>query len=514
MYREIIINAEETETRVAILEDHRLAEFFVERPEQRRIVGNIYKGIVNAVLPGMQAAFVDVGLEKSAFLHVSDLMESDLPDDEIGGDASRNGYTRSGHLPRATRIEALLTKGQEILVQITKEPIASKGARGTTQISLAGRFLVLMPNSIHLGISRKIEDRSERNRLREIVGPIQPADMGLIVRTVGEGKDAKLFKDDVRYLTRTWKHVVSRSRKRQVPAELHSEPELTGSLIRDLFSEEVDRVVVDCGKQYKEIRRYVQGLMPELKERIHLYEGDAPVFDHYGVETEIEQMLNRRIPLRRGAYIAIDQTEALTTIDVNTGRFRGASDQEETIVITNLEAARESARQMRMRDIGGIIVIDFIDMEKESNRRRVFEELRKNLRADRSRTKILPISEFGLVQMTRQRVRPSHLHFFSESCSCCGGLGRVLSPETMVSMVERCFHRLTQRTGERNIAVHLHPEVAIHMLSNRIGRVQDLEKEFGLTIEIVDDPAVGRQEIRMYSVSTGEDLTRKVLPKS
>jgi ribonuclease G len=510
MYREIIINAEETETRVALLEDHRLAEFFVERTESRRIVGNIYKGSVNAVLPGMQAAFVDVGLEKSVFLHVSDLIENDLLDDDLDEGAPANGRSRSGHPPRPARIEDCLTKGQEALVQITKEPISTKGARGTTQISIAGRFLVLMPNSTHLGISRKIEDRAERNRLKAIVGEIRPKDMGLIVRTVAEGKDAGLFKDDVRYLVRTWKRVLSRAKKREVPAMVYSEPTLISSLIRDMFSEDIAGVVIDSKEEYKAIRGYVRSLAPELTDRIKHYEGDRPVFDHYNVEAEIEQMLERKIPIKRGAYVCIDQTEALTTIDVNTGRYRGASNQEETILTTNMEAAREVARLLRVRDIGGIIVIDFIDMERESNRRRVYEELRNALRADRSKNKILPISEFGLIQMTRQRVRPSHLHFFSETCSCCGGLGRVLSPETMVSKVERALHRLSELGREKKVAVHLHPEVAIHMLGNRTGRVRELERQFNLEIEVVDDARLARQEMRIYSGKSGEDLTKRV----
>lgn len=514
MYREIVISTDEAESRVAILEDHRLAEFLVERTDQRRIVGNIYKGRVNAVLPGMQAAFVDVGLEKSVFLHVSDLVESDLlEDDELGEDrnGSSNGRSRNGHAARAGRIEDYLTKGQEILVQVTKEPIASKGARGTAQISLAGRFLVLMPNSRHVGISRKIEDRAERHRLREIVSELRPEEMGLIVRTVGEGKAAKQFKEDVRYLTRTWKRVLSRAKKREVPTVVYTEPSLTVSLIRDLFSEEVDSLVIDSRDEFKQVQTYVRGLAPELKDRVKLHDREVPIFDHYGVEAELEQMLERRIPLRRGAYIAIDQTEALTTIDVNTGRYRGAKDQEETILNTNLEAAREVARQIRLRDIGGIIVIDFIDMEREANRRRVYDDLRQALRGDRSKTKILPISEFGLVQMTRQRVRPSHLHFFSEPCSCCGGLGRVLSAETLVSKVRRCLVRVTQRTSEDRIALHLHPEVAVRMLSNRTGHVRDLERRHSLEIEVVDDASLGRDGLRVYSLRTGEDLTDLVV---
>jgi len=506
MYREIIVNAEETESRVCILEGHRLAEFFVERADQRRIVGNIYKGRVNAVLPGMQAAFVDIGLEKSAFLHISDLVESDLLDED-GDEGDGGGRPRNGQPSRAGRIEECLSKGQEILVQVTKEPISSKGARGTTQISLAGRYLVLMPLSRHLGISRKIEDRAERNRLRDIIGDIRPEDMGLIVRTVGEGKDAKQFKEDVRYLTRTWKRVLSRAKKREVPAVVYTEPTLTSSLIRDLFSEDVDSLVIDSKTEFKHIQSYVRGLAPELKDRVKLYDSETPIFDHFGMEAEIEQMFDRRIPLKRGAYIAIDQTEALTTIDVNTGRYRGSSDQEETILTTNLEAAREVARQMRIRDIGGIIVIDFIDMEREGNRRRVYEELRNALRADRSRTKILPISEFGLIQMTRQRVRPSHLHFFSEPCSCCGGLGRVLSPETMVAKAERSLRRLRYRTDRRHVAIHLHPEVAVQMLSNRTGHIRDLERRLEMEIEVVDDASLGREALRIYAVETGEDLT-------
>ena len=350
MRREIIINAGPSETRIALLEDKELAEILVERPEAVRRVGDIYKGRVNAVLPGMQAAFVDLGLEKSAFLHASDLMPSDsdlddMFDEEENGDDRRRGGGGGGRGRRdeaAPRIEDALKKGPEVLVQITKEPIGTKGPRVTTQISLPGRYLVLMPQHDHVGVSRKIEDRTERARLKGLLREIRPRGAGVIVRTVGAEQGRKEFQSDIRYLEQLWQKIEKQAERGRAPVLLHQEMEFTTGLIRDIFTEDVTQLVIDSKEEHKQILSYLSTYAPELKSRVKYYRGEAPIFDHFGIEGEIEKAMERKVWLKRGGYITIDQTEALVAIDVNTGRFTGKRSQEETILKTNLEAAEES----------------------------------------------------------------------------------------------------------------------------------------------------------------------------
>ena len=517
MRREIIINASPRETRIALLEDKHLVEVMVERPEAVRRVGDIYKGRVNAVLPGMQAAFVDLGLEKSAFLHASDLApdDSDLDDifdEEENGDDRKGGGGGHGRGRRdepAPRIEEALKKGQEILVQITKEPIGTKGPRVTTQVSLPGRYLVYMPGHENIGVSRKIEDRGERARLKALIREIRPKDAGIIVRTVGAEQGKAEFQSDIKHLEQLWAKIEKQAQRAKAPSVLHQEMEFTTGLIRDIFTEDVDQLVIDSPEEHKSILKYMATYAPALRSRVKLYKGEAPIFDHFEIEPEIEKAMDRKVWLKKGGYITIDQTEALVAIDVNTGRFTGKKNQEETIHKTNMEAAVEIARQLRLRDLGGIIVLDFIDMEDEGNRKQVVDTLRQHLKRDRSRTKAFAVSELGLVEMTRQRQRPSLANYFNADCPECEGTGKVLSLSSAALKIERMLRRVGQRAKEKQLILRVHPDVAVYLVEQDADRLGRLEKQYRYRVEIRDDPSLRRNEIRLFRGRTYEEITKQ-----
>jgi len=560
--REILINGSQRETRIAILEDDRLVELLVDRPDHRRTVGDIYLGRVEAVLPGIQAAFVDIGQEKSAFLHASDLLEPDEdeePEEETaeepaeadpaaardpvesaseettaerkapwrsrdrrrrrnnnGGGAAteRNeqGERRQREIsPRRAlpNIQDILKKGQSLPVQVTKEPIGTKGCRVTAQISLPGRFLVYMPYASKVGVSRKIESREQRAKLREMVSKLLPKDAGgVIVRTVAEGVTEDHFRREIESLLGLWKKI---NRKktfvRRAPALLQRETSLTRGIIRDLFSAKVDALYVDMKELYNEIEQYLQQIDPELMSRVHLYSDPTPLFDKFDIESEIRDLFKARVELPTGGSLVIQPTEALISIDVNTGRYTGKKDPEKTILRTNLEAAREIARQIRLRDIGGIIVCDFIDMESRSNRDKVLQELRTHLGRDRARTKALAVSELGLVEMTRQRVRPSLWHSMTTDCPTCAGTGRVFTPEVVARRLERALKRAGHERRERHLTVRLHPEVALYLLEEEPRLLQTLTKLTGVDIELRDDPMMRLDEFRLMSRPAGRDVT-------
>jgi ribonuclease G len=551
--REILINGSQRETRVAILEDDRLVELLVDRPDHRRTVGDIYLGRVEAVLPGIQAAFVDIGQEKSAFLHASDLLEPDEDEDLVeqaeeaeaadeeaaSADASesagppprsrdrrRRGRGNGGAAsteraaaePRQREpsprralpdIQEVLKKGQTLPVQVTKEPISTKGCRVTAQISLPGRFLVYMPYASKVGVSRKIESREQRAKLREMVGKLLPKDSGgVIVRTVAEGVTEEHFRREIDSLLALWKKI---NRKktfvRRAPALLQRETSLTRGIIRDLFSAKVDALYVDSRELYNEIEQYLSQIDPELMSRVHLYTDPTPLFDKFDIESEIRDLFKARVELPTGGSLIIQPTEALVSIDVNTGRYTGKKDPEKTILRTNLEAAREIARQIRLRDIGGIIVCDFIDMETRSNRDKVLQELRTHLGRDRARTKALAVSELGLVEMTRQRVRPSLWHSMTRDCPTCGGSGRVFTPEVVARRLERALKRAGHEHRERQLTVRLHPEVALYLLEEEPRLLQSLSKLTGLDLDLRDDPMMRLDEFRLMSRPAGRDVT-------
>jgi len=555
--REILINGSQRETRVAILEDDRLVELLVDRPDHRRTVGDIYLGRVEAVLPGIQAAFVDIGQEKSAFLHASDLLEPDEdeePEEEDpaaeedpaeqpevteppaaeavperkGGWRSRS-RRRRGNGAAATEkpasnegrqreisprralpnIQDILKKGQSLPVQVTKEPISTKGCRVTAQISLPGRFLVYMPYASKVGVSRKIESREQRAKLREMVTKLLPEHSGgVIVRTVAEGVTEDHFRREIDSLLGLWKKI---NRKktfvRRAPALLQRETSLTRGIIRDLFSAKVDALHVDMRELYNEIEQYLQQIDPELMGRVHLYTDPTPLFDKFDIESEIRDLFKPRVELPTGGSLVIQPTEALISIDVNTGRYTGKKDPEKTILRTNIEAAREIARQIRLRDIGGIIVCDFIDMETRLNRDKVLQELRTHLGRDRARTKALAVSELGLVEMTRQRVRPSLWHSMTTDCPTCAATGRVFTPEVVARRLERALKRAGHDRRERQLTVRLHPEVALYLLEEEPKLLQTITKLTGVDIELRDDPMMRLDEFRLMSRPAGRDVT-------
>jgi ribonuclease G len=544
--KEILINSTSLEVRAAIVEEGELVEFMVERAQTRRLVGDVYLGRVNAILPGIQAAFVDIGYEKAGFLHASDLVpdteslemeggvdfDDDAPrrggrdergnddgdrDDYRGGrdergrgDRDRGGRGRGGRPSRERApvqpIEKMLTKGQEVLVQVTKEAIGTKGPRLTTQISLPGRHVVYMPNSEYLGISRRIESRQERTRLRQLIAKKKPANCAIIARTACEGVEDKHIVSDINYLHKLWTEIKRRAEKAQAPELVHEEVGMVVGMIRDLLADDIDKIWMDNEKEYRRLVRALRQASPDLASRTHLFRDKSPIFEKYNIENEIEKTLERKVWLKKGGYLVFDQTEALVAIDVNTGRFVGKRDQEETILETNLLAAREIPRQLRLRDIGGIIVIDFIDMESEANKKKVLAELRHHLRKDRSRSKAFAVSDLGLVEVSRKRVRPSLLHFFSEECPYCKGTGKVLSFDTLANKIERQIHKIGQRTKERRIQIRVNTSFAVFLDEQRGAMLDSLEKQYRMRIEIQDDPRLHREDFKLVSLSSFRDL--------
>ena len=509
---------------MALLEDERLVELMLDRAEDERLVGDIVLGRVEAVLPGIKAAFVDIGTEKAGFLHASDLLnEEDEEDDEngdgndSGGNGGRGG---NGHRRRsrgvAPPIQDHLRKGDTVMVQVTKEPIGTKGPRLTAQVSLPGRFLVYMPFSSHVGVSRKIDQREERQRLRALAREVMPQDSGgVIIRTVGEELTREKFKGEFGRLHGTWQKIEKKVEAAEAPALLHREARLISGVIRDLFSDKFDALVVDDRAACDEIVAYVETVDPDLLDRVRLDESRTPLFDRYGIEEEIAQAFQRKVTLPSGGYIIVEPTEALVSIDVNTGRFtgKGKKDPEETILKTNLDAAREVCRQLRLRDIGGIIVVDFIDMDSEDHRARVLHELRTHLGRDRARTKAFAVSELGLVEMTRQRVRPSLFQTLTRVCEHCGGAGRVFTSPTVVRRVERSLKRAAASGDERSITVRVHPEVALHVLEEEPDFLKRLKDRVRLHLELEDDPRLREDEFRLLSGPAETDVTEKYVTR-
>ncbi len=468
MAREIFANVEPYETRVAVMEGGTLVNIFVERGEP--LAGNIYKGKVVNVLPGMEAAFVDIGLERNAFLHVADIRSQRLAGEEVDESFGRGA------------IADRLRPGQEILVQVTKEPMGSKGARVTTYIALPAHYLVLMPTVNYVGVSRRIEAEAERRRLRQIAEAIKPEKMGVIVRTAAEGVSEKELKADVDFLLSVWNRVMDRARNGRAPVLIYQDVRLIRRVVRDLLTEEVQRFVIDSPEEYSRILDLLSSFAPALKSRVVLYRGEEPIFEHFGVEKELERALRRKVWLRSGGYIVIDRTEALTVIDVNTGKYVGKTDLASTIFKTNLEAVDEIVRQIILRDIGGIILVDFIDMENEQHRKRVLQALDQAVRRDRAKIHIIDLTQLGLVEITRKRVHQDLEEVMRIPCPYCEGRGRVLSPETMSLRTRREVRRLARTNRARALLVEVHPQV--HALLTREGDawLRQLEESSGKRI--------------------------------
>ena len=533
MKREIVINASTLEVRVAVLEDGVLSEFHLERNERQGLVGNIYKGKVTRVLPGMQAAFVEIGLEKAGFLHVSDfhtdvegfgsaaevigeedvetepLHDSDsagpadgedshesagAEDQSADGDdaAASNGAGRGGRgrgrrrrSERRVRlpIEQVLKRGQDIIVQVAKEPMGTKGARLTSFVSLPGRHLVYTPTSNHIGISRRIESAQERQRLRAAVGELRPDQGGFIVRTVCEGVSKREIQRDVSFLTKLWSSIVKLAETSPPASLLSSDLDVALRVVRDMFSSDVDRLWCDEPETHERIVEFVQSYMPRLRARLSLYEAEEPIFDHFHIEAQIDRALERKVWLKSGGYLVFDQAEALTAVDVNTGRFVGKRNQDETVLKTNLEAADEVVRQLRLRNIGGIIIVDFIDMTREADRKRVTDVLAQALKRDKARSSMLRISELGLVQMTRKRTRESLEEMLTEQCPKCHGRRVVKSVATLAADVLRGIHRAAGRHPRSDLlVVKINPAVARYLYDVGAKDLGVLEQRLGIKI--------------------------------
>jgi len=488
MSKKLIVNQLPHETRVALLEDDNLVELFVDRRGNNDVAGNIYKGRVQRVLPGMQAAFVDIGQPQAAFIHVSDVIGAHYPVTErisvesVAGEGTGETHddepldyqVPSGQ--RDYKIEELITEGQEMLVHVAKSPIGTKGARLTSYISLPGRFLVLMPHSDHIGISRRIEDETERQRLRELVGRLRQGNYGYIVRTAGEGIGEAKITQEMQFLTNLWETVLAKCKTAPTPSLVHKELDLTLRAVRDLLIHEAEALVIDSMDGYQSILDFLDTFMPTLKDSVELHTSTEPIFDAFNLEGDISRALKRKIWLKSGGYIVIEQTEALVAIDVNTGRYVGKHNVEETILKTNLEAVKEIAYQIRLRDIGGIIVIDFIDMQKKSNQERVFSALREALQKDRSKTHVLPMSEMGLIQMTRKRVRQSITDTLCEPCFYCDGEGFLVSRKTVCNNIYREIIREAADMLGDQFTLKVNPAIADLLHGEERELVDALEK--------------------------------------
>lgn len=507
MTNELVVNITPGESRIARLENGAVTELYIERSKESGIVGNIYKGKVVRVLPGMQAAFVEIGLDRTAFIHASDALppelvatgEFNLPmmkegDDDVsdeaeletdaeepaeeatgkGAPAKRRGRKRP--VARNAKIQDLIKEGKEIIVQVTKEPMGTKGARLTSYCSLPGRYLVFMPTVNHIGVSRRIGDDKERRRLKDLINKHRPEGAGFIVRTASEGVTDEDIIADIKYLTKTWAEIDGKSAKSKPPALLHAELDVTLRVVRDLFTADIDRLVIDSSSEHERIQSFVQSFMPEMKQSVELYKGDEPLFDKYGIEVEVTRALGRKVWLKSGGYIIIERTEALTAVDVNTGRFVGKRNVEDTILKTNLEAVKEIVYQLRLRNIGGIIILDFIDMERQSDRTKVYNALKEALKSDRAKTNITKISELGLVEMTRKRTREEIQRILTDPCPYCEGKGYLKSPQTLVYEIFREIAREAKHFKGRTIHVFAHPTVTTLMIDEERVFLETLEK--------------------------------------
>lgn len=460
MAKTIVLNAAPEELRMAIIEDGELSEVAIERSESGHIVGNIYKGKINNVLPGMQAAFIDIGREKNAFLYIGDI----LPD--------------SGRLST----DEMLSSGQDIMIQIVKDALGTKGPRATTQLTLPGRYVVLMPTVDYIGISRRIKSEAERERLKSLAEMVKPPGMGLIVRTVAEGKSAEDLHKDIGYLCNLWKALAARGKRANAPALLYRDVDLVIRIVRDYLSDDVTEFVLDSKEAYMRVCDLLKFAAPEMVERVRLHDKNDSIFACYGIEKELNKLGQRQVELKCGGYIVIDYTEALTVIDVNTGKFVGATNLSDTVFHTNLEAAAEIARQIRLRDIGGIIIIDFIDMDTEEHKKAILDAFEEKLQKDRTKTNVYGLTGLGLVEMTRKKVRQNLDAMMYGECPFCQGRGRMQTPETVAIQVRRHLRELCRNKKSRSLTVQVHPRVA--EVLDKMPDLELLERELSCSLKI------------------------------
>jgi ribonuclease G len=510
MYKQIVINITEHETRVALLEDGNIAELFIEREDASDIAGNIYKGRVQRVLPGMQAAFVDIGLTQAAFIYVDDVIGDSYNDIEklfVDQDDNKEHVADINltdpirpYAHRNGNIEELLIEGQEIMVHVAKSPMGTKGARATTHVSLPGRFLVLMPTNDHIGVSRRIEDETERSRLKQMVQSLREDRFGYITRTAAEGVQKEKLAYEMDFLKNLWGNIQKKYENSSAPTLIHKELSVSLRAVRDLLIHEAEKLIIDSPEGYESVLGLLDTFMPSLKGSVELYEGAEPIFEAFNIEGDISRALKHKVWLKSGSYIVIEHTEALVAIDVNTGRFVGKYNLEETILKTNLEAVKEIAYQIRLRDLGGIIIIDFIDMEKRSNQEKVFSALKEALKKDRSKTHVLPISDMGLIQMTRKRIRKPLTRILCEPCFYCGGEGYLVSKQTICYNIYREILRESWDMLGAKVSLRVNPEIAelLHGEENHI--IVTLERIINKQIVIYPNPQLHMEEFDVFEL--------------
>ncbi len=523
MKKEIVINQNTDEIRIAITEDGKLSELFIENEEYERVVGDIYLGKVAKVIPGIKAAFIDLGFKQDAFLHFSDVGDqaedmkallgddSDIDDDEDDEDETppqkQQSQKRGRQLPK-------LERGQRIIVQITKEPVGNKGVRVTSKVSLPGRYLVFLPFENKVNASKQIQNMREKRRLKNIVRDYRNSrnlEFGAIIRTVAEDTEEKALTEDLENLYSIWKDIEKQIKTGVPPALLYKDLTVTTSVIRDLFRDDVDKVLVDSKKLFKEIQSYVKINSPDMLNKVEFYKGSKALFDIYGIEAEIHQTLGKRVPLKIGGHLIIEKTEAMYVVDVNSGKYAKSKDQETNSLKTNLDAAREIVRQIRLRDLGGLIIIDFIDVYDDKNKKKIYDELKKEFKKDRAKVTLLPVSEFGLVQITRQRVRENVVRSITEQCPLCGGSGIIESSTNILTRIERWIKRykLDKEKPSGKLTLKVHPIVFKTLREGTISNMTKLSFKYLLRISLEEDASLAFQDFRFTSIKTGEDITAR-----
>lgn len=527
MKKQIIISSSGNENRIAITEGGVLTELFIENDEYERVIGDIYLGRVAKVIPGIKAAFIDIGFKQDAFLHFSDIGEysdelkellGEEFEEEDDDDDKINQQSLHKISPyKSKSISPKLERDQRIIVQITKEPVGNKGVRVSSKISLPGRYLVYLPFEGRINASKQIQNIREKKRLKNIIRNYRKEnnlEFGAIIRTVAEDQEENALIEDLENLRKTWEKIEKTVRKSNPPALLYKDLSVTSSVIRDLFRDEVEKVITDSKKLHKEIINYLKNNSPALVKKVELYKNEKPLFDIYGIENEIHKTLSKRIPLRIGGHIVIEKTEAMYVIDVNSGKYAKSKDQETNSLKTNLEAIPEIVRQIRLRDLGGIIVIDFIDVYEEKNKRRIFEELKQEFKKDRAKSTILPMSEFGIIQITRQRVRENVIRSITEQCPLCGGNGIIESSDNIITRIERWINRYkleNKRLNTGKLILRVHPMVYKSLREGTISSLTKLSFKYLMRINLVEDHGLAFQEFRFIQAKTHEDITEKYL---
>jgi ribonuclease G len=530
MKNQIIIHASGKQTRIALLENNELAQLFIESPENQRTVGDIYLAEVRKVMGGIRAAFIDMNTPKDAFLHYSDLGEhlddylvmlngkGALPDDaakklrEFRDKKDDSQNTKNGtNAEEQNLLGNLLKPGHKLLVQIVKEPIGSKGPRVSTNISIAGRFLVLIPMGDYVAVSKRIRSYKERRSLRQTVAEILPEGFGVIVRTVAEGQNPKMIENDLKDVLEKWNNIVKNLESAKPPTLLHRDLEMTESLVRDLFAKDFDRILVDDSKMFKTLKNYVSRIAPNMLPNIQLYKGSTHIFDHMNIMQDVESVFSPRVKMPSGGYLIFEQTEAMYVVDVNSGRYAAKKAQEDNSLKTNLESAREIAKQLRLRDIGGIIVVDFIDLREEVNRKKVYDELKKEFRKDRAKTNVLPMSDFGLVQITRQRIRPSVVKSVSRVCPMCGGSGSIVSQNTILSDIESWLSKFRHTTTFRSVDLHINPYMRGMITKGWISQHFKWMLKFRLRIGLVEDISLSMNDYKFTLSGSDVDITETIM---